>query len=290
MKKSRRSTGTTRGGTSPERRGRPAHRPRKRVAQHFLERPWVERLVAALDARPTDTFIEIGPGRGALTHPLAARVPRLLAIEIDRDLAAALKATAPENVEVVEGDVLRQDLAALVTRGGALPADSRLRVVGNLPYNISSPVLFKLMDVGTLPIVDATLMLQREVADRLLAQPGSRDYGRLTVLATRHATIARLFNLPPGAFRPAPAVHSSVVRLTFHPPAADVHDADLFERLVRELFSHRRKTLLNALKPLASSRGADANQMLASAEIDGTRRPETLDLTELARLANALMV
>lgn len=289
MRKSKHSTGSTTG-TSPERRRRPpAHRPRKRFAQHFLERSWVDRLIAALGPRADDVFIEIGPGRGALTLALAPRVQRIIALEIDRDLVAALSASAPPNVEIIEGDVLRQDLSSLMTARDAYLPGSPLRVVGNLPYNISSPVLFTLLRAsGARAFADATLMLQREVADRLLASPGSREYGRLTVLAALHADVARLFDLPPGAFRPAPAVHSSVVRLTFHPPAVEVGNLEAFDELVRSLFSQRRKTLVNALRPYASARGLDAAAIVRTAGFDGMRRPETLDLDELARLATAI--
>jgi 16S rRNA (adenine1518-N6/adenine1519-N6)-dimethyltransferase len=289
LRKSKRSTGGT-AGTSPERRrSSPSHRPRKRFAQHFLERPWVDRLIAALSPQAGDVFLEIGPGRGALTMALAPHVQRIIAIEIDRDLVAALSASAPPNVEIIEGDVLRQDLSSVIAGRDAHLSESPLRVVGNLPYNISSPVLFTLLRAsGARSFTDATLMLQREVADRLLASPGSREYGRLTVLAALHADVVRLFDLPPGAFRPAPAVHSTVVRLVFHPPAMDVGHLEAFDELVRTLFSQRRKTLVNALRPYASARGLDAAFVVRSLGLDGMRRPETLDLAELARLHQGL--
>lgn len=283
----KKSSGTTGGasGTIRSPRAQPAHRPRKRFAQHFLERPWVDRLVAAIDPQAGDTFIEIGPGRGALTLPLAGRVQRLIAVEIDRDLASALAAHAPANADIVEGDVLRQDLRALV--GDRVTPGSRLRVVGNLPYNISTPVLFMLLR-QPIGIHDATLMLQREVADRLLAAPHSREYGRLTVVTALHADVTRLFDLPPGAFRPAPAVHSTVVRLTFRPPVLPAADEDGFDALVRTVFSQRRKTLANALKPLTGSRGLDAAAIARQAGVDPGRRPDTLELAELLRLQDVM--
>ena len=169
-------------------------RARKRFGQHFLEPAWVTKVIRAIDPAGSDRFVEIGPGRGALTRPLAAQAGHVTAVEIDRDLASDLRAAALPNVTVVEGDFL--ELAR-----SALPADPRLRVAGNLPYNVASPILFKLVDwfgdTGTL--TDATLMLQREVADRLAAVPGTRDYGVLTVLIGQSADVKRVFTLPPGA-------------------------------------------------------------------------------------------
>ena len=242
------------------------------------------KLVNALEARPDDTFIEIGPGRGALTLPLAARVRRVVAVEIDRDLAAQLSEQALAGVTVLCEDVLRVDLAALVAAEAA--SGGRVRIVGNLPYNISSPILFKLLELAAAgaPVHDATLMLQREVADRLAARPGTRDYGRLTIHAAIYADVSRLLSLPPGAFRPPPAVQSTVLRLTFHPAAVSIADPAAFDGLLRQLFGLRRKTLTNALKPLASSKGLSAAAILDAARLDGRRRPETLDLAELARL------
>lgn len=268
-------------------RERPARgRPRKRFGQHFLEPAWVAKVIASLDARPDDTFVEIGAGRGALTTPLAARVGRLVAVEIDRDLAARLSSEVPPNVRVVEADFLALDLDELL-RGETLPA----RVVGNLPYNVSSPILFKLLsahDAGR-RFSDATLMLQREVADRLVAAPGTGAYGTLAIQVALHADVARVLTLPPGAFRPPPAVTSAVVRLRFRPPAVDVGDAGVFERLVRGMFLLRRKMLANALEPVARARGRSAAQVLQSAGIDGRRRPETLTLEEVSRLARAVL-
>jgi 16S rRNA (adenine1518-N6/adenine1519-N6)-dimethyltransferase len=261
-------------------------RPRKRFGQHFLEPAWVAKLVASLGAQPTDTFLEIGPGRGALTFPLAPLVHRLVAVEIDRDLAAALRSSAPPNVRVVEGDFLDVDLAAV------LADDSRpVRVVGNLPYNVSSPILFKLLsahDGGRL-LRDATLMVQREVADRIVAGPGTGEYGALAIQVALHADVKRVLTLPPGAFRPPPKVTSAVVHLTFRPPAVDVGDPLVFERVIRGVFLQRRKMLANALKPVADARGVVAAQVLESAGIDGRRRPETLTLEEISRLARAVL-
>ena len=261
-------------------------RARKRFGQHFLEAAWVTKLVDSLKAQPGDTFLEIGPGRGALTVPLASRVRRVVAVEIDRDLAAELRDSGDPRVRVVEGDFLDVDLDELLA-GEQVP----VRVVGNLPYNISSPILFKLLAThhGGRRFSDATLMLQREVADRLVARPGTGDYGALAIQVALHADVDRVLTLPPGAFRPPPKVTSAVVRLRFRAPAADVGDQVIFERVVRGVFLQRRKTVGNALKPVADALGRSAPQLLAAAGIDGTRRPETLTLEEMARLARAVL-
>jgi 16S rRNA (adenine1518-N6/adenine1519-N6)-dimethyltransferase len=263
---------------------------RKRFGQHFLEKAWVTKLVNALGATAEDAFVEIGPGRGAITVPLAARVARLLAIEVDRDLSAELKARALPTLTVVEGDVLEQDLSAIVAAWQQHPMgpDHPVRVVGNLPYNISSPILFMLLRLAaaTGGVKDATLMLQREVADRLTARVDTREYGVLSILTALHADVVRLLALPPGAFRPAPQVSSAVVRLTFRPPQVAITDEAAFTRMVRSMFTQRRKTLSNALRPFATQSGRDAAAALAAADIDGRRRPETLQLVELARLAD----
>jgi 16S rRNA (adenine1518-N6/adenine1519-N6)-dimethyltransferase len=261
-------------------------RARKRFGQHFLEPAWVAKVVAAVNARGDETVLEIGPGRGALTRPLAARVRRLIAVEIDRDLVQRLAADLPANAEVVQADFLDLDVGRLL-RDEPKP----VRVVGNLPYNVASPILFRLLAVhdGGRCIQDATLMLQREVAERLAAAPGTRDYGALSIQVTLHADVDRLMTLPPGAFRPPPKVTSALVRLRFRRPAADIGDLAAFERLVRAVFLHRRKMLANALKPVTDARGLSAADVLRAAAIDGRRRPETLTLTEMSRLARAVL-
>jgi 16S rRNA (adenine1518-N6/adenine1519-N6)-dimethyltransferase len=266
-------------------------RARKRFAQHFLEPAWVNKLVTAVAATPEDSILEIGPGRGAITRPLAEKVRRLLAIEIDRDLAADLEAAALPNVTVVTSDVLSVDLVPIIAEWLGTPPglENQIRIVGNLPYNISSPILFALLELAakTGGVRDAMLMLQKEVADRLVARVGTGDYGVLTVLIGLHADVTRVLSLPPGAFRPPPKVHSAVVRLTFRPPRVAVADPDLFVRMVRTMFTQRRKTVANALKPFGVERGVEPASALAAAGIDGKRRPETLDLAEMAALAAA---
>jgi len=257
---------------------------RKRFGQHFLESAWVTKLVAALDPLPQDRFIEIGPGHGAITAPLASRVERLAAIEVDRDLAAALAARPWPNVTVTEADVLHIDLLA-VARALGPP----VRVVGNLPYNISSPILFRLLSASTSGLLqDATLMLQKEVADRLVAAVGTAEYGVLTVTTGLWADVTTLLELPPGAFRPAPKVRSAVVRLAFRPPPADVVDAGQVVTIVRAVFTQRRKTMANALAPLLQASGIHAGDLLREAGIDPMRRPQTLALADFARIGALL--
>ena len=261
-------------------------RARKRFGQHFLEPAWVAKLIESLAPAPDDVFFEIGPGRGALTKPLAPRVARLIAVEIDRDLAAALPAQLPDHVRIVQGDVLDVDLPGLL-RGERHP----VRVVGNLPYNVSSPILFRLLraaNEGRL-FSDATLMLQKEVADRLVAKPGEADYGVLAIQVALLADVERILTLPPGAFRPPPKVTSAVVRLTFRPPLADVGDPAIFERLVRGLFLQRRKTLRNALAPVAASLGRSAAELIERAGVDARSRPEALTVLDMARLSRAVL-
>jgi 16S rRNA (adenine1518-N6/adenine1519-N6)-dimethyltransferase len=255
-------------------------RARKRFGQHFLEPAWVDKVITAINPASDEHFIEIGPGPGALTLPLAARAAEVIGVEIDRDLAATLDERALPNLTIIQGDFLeasvRERLATLVAAAG-----SPFRVAGNLPYNVASPILSSLADLfaSGVPIVDATVMLQREVADRLLARPGRKTYGAMTVLIGHRARVERVLNLPRGAFRPAPTVLSTVVRLCFHPPEPPVRDVELFRGLVRAAFSRRRKTIANAVGP---RRGAGA----LPAWLDGRRRPETLEIAEFARLAD----
>jgi len=258
--------------------------PRKRFGQHFLERVWVEKVIRAIDPKPDDVFIEIGPGHGALTRPLAARVQHVTAFEIDRDLAAELRAAAISNLTVIEGDFLKVDPPL----PGA-PSVAAIRVAGNLPYNVASPIMFALVDWSRRGVAldDATVMLQREVAERLAAVPGSKAYGALSVLIQHRARVASLLTLPPGAFRPSPKVTSAVVRLRFHAPDPPVADERHFADVVRSLFARRRKTLANAVA-YASGGGVPARTLLQQAGIDGQRRAETLSIAEFVRLAEVL--
>lgn len=261
-------------------------RARKRFGQHFLEPAWVARLIAAVAPASDETFIEIGPGRGALTMPLAERAGAVLAVELDRDLAATVSPRLPQNVRLVQADFLEVDLKQML-QGERTP----VRVVGNLPYNVASPILFRLLetaDDGRL-LRDATLMVQREVADRIVAKPGGADYGAMSLQIQLLADVERVLSLPPGAFRPPPKVHSAVVQLRFRPPQVDVGSRDAFERVVRGLFLQRRKTLGNALKPVADSFGHSSSDILQKTGIDGRRRPETLSLADVASLTRAVL-
>lgn len=257
-------------------------RSRKRFGQHFLEPAWVDKVVTAIGPCPDDTFLEIGPGSGALTLALAPRVARLVAIEIDRDLAPALAARVPAHVTVLTADFLEADVAARVDP--FVP----VRVAGNLPYNVSTPILSRLLDLADSGrrFRDATVMLQLEVARRLDAEPGTKDWGVLGACQQLRADIDLLLTLPPGAFRPAPKVQSAVVRLRYRSPVVPVGDVDRFEALVRTLFMQRRKMISNALAPLADARGVDPRAALEHAGLDGRRRPETLTLAEFARLSD----
>jgi len=227
-----------------------------------------------MDPKADDRVVEIGPGLGALTFPLSQRVTALQVIEIDRDIAAQLAAEfPPERLIIHQGDVLKFDLSAL---------GPRLRLIGNLPYNISSPMLFHAAAFG-LAIRDCHFMLQREVVDRMAAGPGSKVYGRLSVMLQYRFLVEKLFEVPAGAFRPTPKVDSAFVRLTPHVvlPAA-ARDERLFAAIVTKAFSQRRKTLRNAVADYAS--GED----LAALRIDARLRPEGLSVEDFVRVANAV--
>jgi 16S rRNA (adenine1518-N6/adenine1519-N6)-dimethyltransferase len=248
------------------------HVPRKRFGQHFLhDRGVIGKIVAAVDPRPDDAVVEIGPGGGALTGPLLERVARLEAVEIDRDLAARLAAEHPRLVLHV-GDVLRFDFAQL-------PAG--VRVVGNLPYNVSTPLLFRLVEVAD-RIRDAHLMLQKEVVDRMVAAPSTAAYGRLSVMLQYRFAMRKLFDVKPGAFRPPPKVDSAVVRLLPRPTAGlYANDPATLGRVVAAAFTKRRKTLRNALA------GVVDEERLRALGIDPGLRPENLGVAEYVAIANA---
>jgi len=250
--------------------------PKKRLGQHFLHDPGViRRLVDAIRPQPSDTMVEIGGGPGALTIPLSEKLTRLHVVEVDRELAAALpgRVAHPERLVVHEGDALEFDF-------GALAAGPRsLRVVGNLPYNISTPLLFHLSTFSP-AIKDLHVMLQREVVDRITASPGGKEYGRLTVMLSLWARAETCFDIGPGAFTPPPKVWSTVLRLVPHEtPPFPVADRARFASLVALLFSMRRKTLGRTLK------GRLTPDAIASVGIDPKARPETLAPADFARLA-----
>jgi 16S rRNA (adenine1518-N6/adenine1519-N6)-dimethyltransferase len=251
------------------------HRARKRFGQNFLADPhFVRRIVDAVDPRPGDNLVEIGPGLAALTAELVARAGHIAAIEIDRDLASRLRARfKPAELALHEADALDFDYASL---------GPELRVVGNLPYNISSPLLFRLVECEV-TLRDAHVMLQKEVVARMAAAPATPDYGRLSVMLQASFRIERLFVVPAGAFRPTPKVESAVARLV--PLRAErplITDRALFARIVAAAFSQRRKTLRNALSSLC------APSAIEGVGIDPSIRGETLSVRQFAHLANAL--
>jgi 16S rRNA (adenine1518-N6/adenine1519-N6)-dimethyltransferase len=266
-------------------------RAKKKFGQHFLEPAWADKVLRAIDPKPDEVFVEIGPGLGALTRRLAPRVHAVVAYEIDRDLADALETEALPNVGVLRGDFLDARIDLDAEPAASMPASS-LRVAGNLPYNVASPILFKLraMYQDGVRFADATVMLQREVADRLVARPGGKEFGVLSVLLQHSAAVERLLTLPPGAFRPPPKVHSALVRLRFHAPDPPVRDAAILEGLVQAVFTRRRKTLANALLAFPPAVVQTPAALLEAAKLDGTRRPETLTVGEFVRLADALVL
>lgn len=272
-------------------RGRSRQPAKKRFGQHFLERAWAEKVVRTIAPQPDQTFFEIGPGRGAITGLLAAATRRVVAFEIDRDLAGALRQEGLANVQVVEGDFLSvtpDKLREVVAHNDSPPIV--IRVAGNLPYNVASPILFKLVELQAqgIAFVDATVMLQREVATRLSASPGTKEYGVLTILIGRHASVEPVLQLPAGAFRPIPKIQSTLVRLRFHPPSPSVQNDRVFDAVTQAIFTRRRKTIANALLAYPLKEHQSPAKVLAAAGLDPQRRPETLTLQELARLSDSL--
>jgi 16S rRNA (adenine1518-N6/adenine1519-N6)-dimethyltransferase len=254
---------------------------RRRFGQHFLVQPAIaERIVALAGLGGSETVLEIGPGRGALTDLLAARTRKLVLIEVDRDLAAALRtrfATTPA-VEVIEGDVLRLDLAAHL--GPFAP----VTVVANLPYNISTPVLMQLLGTPEL-FSRLVLTLQREVAERICAAPGGKDYGGLSVVVQVVAAARIALRVPPGAFSPVPKVDSAVVVIEpRHPTPLDTTQRRALRHVVRTAFSRRRKQLQNVIAPLTD----DPYGILAQLGLDPRARPETLSPADFVRLTETL--
>jgi 16S rRNA (adenine1518-N6/adenine1519-N6)-dimethyltransferase len=259
-------------------------RSKPKLGQNFLiDARAAERIVAALGDLTGQTVLEIGAGRGALTGLLAGRARHVLAVELDPELAAQLcNRFAPEQVTVVEQDILRLDFAAASARAGAL-----LPVVGNLPYYITSPILLKLAGSHT-ALHSAVLMVQREVADRVAAAPGSRDYGSLSVTAQMHGPVEELFTLPPGAFSPPPEVHSTVIRWRFAPRFAELGvDKKEFLRFVRQAFAQKRKTLANNLRAAGFASPA-VQAAMARTGMDARVRAEAVPMETLAALWRSL--
>lgn len=253
-----------------------SHQARKRFGQHFLtSSDTIEQIVSAIAPQDGETIVEIGPGQAALTAPLAVAATTLHAIEFDRDLIAKLKRQFQDcqNVVIHEADALRFDFSSL---------GNELRVVGNLPYNISTPLLFHLLAFKK-NVADMHFMLQKEVVDRISAAPGNKIYGRLTIMLGCQLEVVPIFDVPPEAFTPPPKVMSSVVRMRPLPDGHfDVQDADKLEQIVKQAFSMRRKTLRNALQGLAEAADIEA------AGLEPGNRPEQVPVDGWIRLANRL--
>ncbi len=252
------------------------HRARKRFGQHFLTAPEIiEQIVSAIEPQSGDVIVEIGPGRAAITDPLSILSPALHAIEFDRDLVGQLERrfNSRDNVHIHEADALSFDYASL---------GDRIRLVGNLPYNISTPLLFHLVAFRDV-IVDMHFMLQKEVVDRICATPGNKNFGRLTIMLGCRMEAVSLFDVPPGAFSPPPRVLSSVVRMRPLPAGTyDARDDERLEAIVKLAFSRRRKTLRNALNGMAEPQDLDA------IGLDAGLRPEQVSINDWVALANHL--
>lgn len=264
------------------------HQARKRFGQHFLsDESVVDAIVRAIDPLAGDRMVEIGPGLSALTAPLLDRLGHLTAVELDRDLARRLRAQwGDDRLTVVEADALTVDFSSLIpadSTGSDAPAGPRLRIVGNLPYNISTPLLFHLMQWAD-QVQDQHFMLQREVIDRMVAQPGDSQYGRLSVMLQARYRMVNLFDVPPDAFDPPPKVMSAIVRMRPLAPDAwrQAKDPAVFERLVARVFEHRRKMIRGSLGDWTHRLDWDA------LGIAPTARPQELSVTQFLDMSDAL--
>lgn len=250
---------------------------RKRFGQHFLhDRNVIERILRAIDPQPGQSLVEIGPGRGALTLPLLQCSARLIAIELDRDLVPVLQEQAAGlgQLDVINADILKFELASIVSRG-------KFRLVGNLPYNISTPLMFHLLESATL-IEDMHFMVQKEVAQRIVAAPGDASYGRLSVMLQLRCRCQYLFDVAPGCFKPPPRVDSAVIRLVpLASPAQEVTDYERFSSIVQTAFAQRRKTISNSLKSMLD------RETIATCGIDPGLRAENLGIADFAKLSRA---
>lgn len=255
------------------------HIPRKRFGQNFLQDQGViYDIVACINPQPGEPLVEIGPGLAALTEPLMTRVGHLHVVEIDRDIVTHLvQRFKPEQLTIHHEDALKFDFGALAAH---IAPGSRIRLAGNLPYNISTPLLFHLAEFGS-SIADMHFMLQKEVVDRIAAEPGTADYGRLSIMLQVRFATEHMLDVPPGAFYPPPKVDSAVIRLIPWPtPPWPVDDMPTLEKLVLKSFAARRKTLRNNL------RGVVDDAELAGVDIDAGMRPEQITVEQYVRLAN----
>jgi 16S rRNA (adenine1518-N6/adenine1519-N6)-dimethyltransferase len=256
-----------------------AHIPRKRFGQNFLhDHNIIYNIISSIQAKSGQHWVEIGPGQGALTEPLLTAGVRLDVVELDRDLVVLLtdKFKQYPNLKIHSADALKFDFSALADN------EQKLRIIGNLPYNISTPLMFHLLD-NAYCIEDMHFMLQKEVVDRICAVPGSKKYGRLSVMMQYYCAAELLFDVPPESFDPVPQVMSAIVRLVPHqqPPVA-VNDIDNLNRIVAQAFSQRRKTLRNSLKKMITE------EEFAALGIDSTLRAENISLADFAGLSNLL--
>jgi len=256
-----------------------SHTPRKRFGQNFLhDHNIIYNIISSIQAQPNEHWVEIGPGQGALTVPLLGEGVQLDVVELDRDLVSLLKQKFNEQprLQIHSGDALRFDFSTLIKH------NEKLRVIGNLPYNISTPLMFHLLDNAAI-IEDMHFMLQKEVVDRICAAPGSKKYGRLSVMMQYYCATEMLFEVPPESFDPVPQVTSAIIKLVPHQqPPVQVDDVAKLNKVVTQAFSQRRKTLRNSLKKLIDE------QDIAKLGIDPTARAETLSLSDFANLSNIL--
>jgi len=265
-------------------------RAKRSLGQNFLvDHHYTQRIVDAVSPRAGETIIEIGPGQGALTGLLVESGAQVVAIELDRELIPHLAArfAGRDNLRLIEADALTVDFCRQIA-----PATSA-RVVANLPYYISTPILQRLIEQREC-IREMTVMLQREVVERITARPGGKEYGYLSVLVQFFCEAERLFDVPPGAFRPAPKVYSSVMRLRVRSqPAASVRDQELFLEVVKSLFAQRRKTILNNLRAARGRLGLRSEEQilraLTASALEPRRRAETLSIHEIAQLADHII-
>ena len=254
------------------------HRPRKRFGQHFLhDANIIDKILRAVGYDDGDSFLEIGPGRGALTIPLLKQCHKLIAVELDRDLVPLLNKAAGGigELQVINADILKFDIKGL-------PGENPYRIVGNLPYNISTPLMFHLL-ASISCIKDMHFMVQKEVAQRIVAGRGDNHYGRLSIMMQQQCDCQYLFDVAPGCFTPPPKVDSAIIRLVPHKQFLyAVEDTDLFYSLVQTAFAQRRKTISNSLKSMLET------NVLSECDIDPRARAENLSGHDFARIANSL--
>lgn len=256
------------------------YRPKKFLGQNFLVDDNIARkIVNSLNIDAGDTVLEIGPGYGALTKHIVNICRNYFAVEIDADMAANLKDTYSEKINIISKDILTVDIAKEITAKNS----ERIKIIGNIPYNITTEILFKIFESRAY-ISEAVLMMQKEVAQRLTSKPGLKDYGILAVQTQHYCKPTVLFGVPPTAFFPKPTVNSSIVRLVFEERGGNVTDEALFKKIVKDSFGKRRKVMRNSLKDLF----AEKNIGFTDIDFDFSRRPESLSVAEFEQLSNSV--